>query len=514
MSLLSAVRQGKNKPARAINFPSPIGGWNTQDSLDQMDVKDAVELENWFPTVGRVISRKGFEEYATGLGTGNVETLAEYNAVTTRKLIAAANNNIYDVSSAGAAVSLASGFTNNRWQWAMFTGAAPRMALVNGADAPQEYNGSTVSALTISGSGLTVSNLIGVNIFKNRSYFWEKDSQDFWYSALNSLGGALTKFPLGRVAGFGGNLVAMNNWTRDSGDGVDDYAVFIMSTGDIIIYQGTDPSTAADWALVGVFRTGAPLGIRGSVKLGPDLIVMTKDGYVPLSKIIDTGRVTERGSVSDKINGAVKQVADQYFSNFGWQSVLYPRGSYVLFNVPRSSTEFDQHVVNTLTGAWTKFTGMNGACFGLYNDNLYMGGVDGTVYKCDTGTSDDGQSINLLAQTAWNYCGNRGNIKKFSAFRPVFQSESPLNFNISLGFDFQPNYDANITQAGDIGSESAWDEAEWDVDSWAENNQFISPWSSADGIGLNVSARVNMLTSSQYVSWYSMEYLFETGGYI
>lgn len=514
MSLLSAVRQGKNRPARAINFPSPVGGWNKFDSLDQMDEKDAVELENWFPDVGKVVSRKGFEEYATGLGSGAVETLAEYNAGTTRKMIACANNAIYDVSSSGAATSLASGFTNNRWQWAMFTGAAPRMALVNGADAPQEYNGSTVGALTVSGSGLTVANLIGVNVFKNRSYFWEKDSQDFWYSSINALGGTLTKFPLGRVSGFGGNLTAMATWTRDAGDGVDDFAVFIMSTGDVIIYQGSDPGDAAAWALVGIFRTGAPLGIRGWCKLGPDLVVMTKDGYVPMSKVIDKGRVTEVGSISDKITGAVSEVAELYSANFGWQALLYPKRSYILFNVPLGTTEFDQHIVNTNTGAWTKFTGMNGPCFGLYNDQLYMGGTDGKVYRADSGNSDNGASINLLAQTAWNYCGNRGLIKKFSAFRPVFQSESPLNFNISLGFDFQPNYDANITQAGDVGSESTWDLATWDDAFWAESQQFITPWASADGIGLNVSARVNLLISSQSVSWYSMEYLFETGGYI
>jgi hypothetical protein len=115
------------------------------------------------------------------------------------------------------------------------------MALVNGADAPQKYDGATVSALTISGTGLTIANLNGVHIFRSRSFFWDSRTQDFWYSATNALGGTMTKFPLGRVQGTGGNLIAMVTWSRDSGTGLDDLAVFILSSGDIIIYAAQIP---------------------------------------------------------------------------------------------------------------------------------------------------------------------------------------------------------------------------------------------------------------------------------
>ena len=42
--------------------------------------------------------------------------------------------------------------------------------------------------------------LIDVNIFKSRSYFVELNSQSFWYSAVNTLGGVLAEFPLGERA--------------------------------------------------------------------------------------------------------------------------------------------------------------------------------------------------------------------------------------------------------------------------------------------------------------------------
>lgn len=503
-------------PVKAAQLVSPVGGWNTRDALDQMPAEDAVALSNWFPNVGRVEARKGFVTYASGL-PGAVETLFEFNAGLTRKFIASGGGALFDVSSDGpVGTALASGFQSSRWQTAQFDdiGGGPRTALVNGLDAPQLYNGSGITPLTVSGTGLTNTNLVGVQVYKNRSYFWEKNSQDFWYSELGALGGVLVKFPLGRVSGFGGNLVAMASWTLDGGDGVDDLAVFVMSSSDVIIYQGSNPSDASDWALVGIFRVGAPLSVRGVLKVGSDLVLMTKEGYLPLSKVLANGGLNRSGQViSDKINDAVKQIAQREAKSFGWQAVLYPRGNYVLFNVPSATDRFEQHVLNTFTGAWTKFEGMNGSCWATFNDRLYFGAADGTIKLADEGFSDDGQPITCSAQTAWNYFGNRGQLKRFTALRPVFESNTDLAVALALGFDFAtPSATYNV--ANFSGGSSEWDLSPWDTTSWAEDSRLIRPWVSVAGIGLNTSARIIASLSGQNCNWFSLEYLFEPAGII
>src|SRR5688572_3178959 len=179
--------------------------------------------------------------------------------------------------------------------------------------------------MTISGVGLTPANLNGINIHKSRSYFWDSRTQDFWYSAVNALGGALTKFPLGRVSGTGGNLVAMGTWTKDGGDGQDDLACFFLSSGEVLIYAGDNPGDAAAWALVGRFTIGAPMGVRAVQKVGADLVVSTVDGYQRLSLVLSGGRVDGKvGSFSDKIRNAVLEATKLYAANFGWQIALYP----------------------------------------------------------------------------------------------------------------------------------------------------------------------------------------------
>ncbi|CAB4141058.1 hypothetical protein UFOVP413_24 [uncultured Caudovirales phage] len=509
----AAAQQPLN--TNSIQVPAPVGGWNARDAQDNMPPEDAVNMVNWFPATGVVETRRGYQTHASGM-SGSIESLIEFNAQATRKLICAADGKFYDISTAGAVgAALASGFTNNRWQSAQFdiSGSGSRIALVNGSDAPQQYDGTTVSALTISGTGLTPSNLIGVNIFKNRAFYWEKNSQDFWYSSINALAGTLTKFPLGRISSFGGNLVSMATWTQDGGDGVNDYAVFLMSSGDVIVYQGSDPGAAADWALVGRFRLGSCLDVRGVVQFGSDLIAMTREGYYPLSLVLSKARSNDLGAVSDKINGAVKEVARSYAANKGWQAILYPRGNWLLFNVPVSAARFDQHVMNTQTGAWTKFEGMNGACWGLYNEEIYFGGTDGKVYKADVGLNDGGKAIIFTAQTAWNYFGNRERIKRFTGIKPTFESETELPVSIALGYDFRAQA-VNFTTSQLVGDDSPWDDSPWDDTSWAPDSGIISPWVSAAGLGRCVSARVVSSLNGQSCKWYSITYLMQAGDFI
>jgi hypothetical protein len=303
----------------------------------------------------------------------------------------------------------------------------------------------------------------------------------------------------------------MGTWTRDGGDGVDDLACFFMSSGEVIIYQGSNPGDAADWALVGVFRIGPPLGVRSVVKVGPDLIVMTKDGYFPLSKIINIGRGSTKGAISDQINGAVIDAARAYSSNYGWQSVLYPKGNQLLFNVPVSEgVTYHQHVFNTLTGAPCKFTGMNARCWGVYNDELYFGG-DGEVFKADNGTSDDGELIDADCLPAYTYLGSRAKIKQVTASQPVMSSEGAFPVALTLAVDFKSNAPEYISAVYSVtGAE--WDVALWDSADWTGGTVIMNDWYSTGGIGMNFALRLRVRTKSRPVHWYSTNYMFKTGG--
>ncbi|MGC3959571.1 MAG: hypothetical protein QM813_16975 [Verrucomicrobiota bacterium] len=513
-----ALRQPKiNRGQKAVPVAvtAPVGGWNARDGFDDMDPTDATVLDNWFPSFGKVSVRFGSSAYANTLG-GGVKMLAEFLAGSSRKFIAGANGNIWDISSTGAGVSLASGYGADNWQTAQFddSSGGARMGLVNGTDAPQQYNGTAVSAMTISGTGLTTSTLNGIHIHKSRSYFWDSRTQDYWYSATNSLGGVLTKFPMGRVQGTGGNMLAMGTWSHDAGSGLGDYAVFVLSSGDVLVYSGSDPSSATDWALVGRYNIGAPIAKEAIKKIGSELLLVTKAGYVPISSMVKGGQYNDQASsISSKIRGAALSATSMYSANNGWQVLHYPSQNMLIVNVPTSTTVFYQHVMNTETKAWCRFKGLNATVWGLYNDAAYYGTTAGTVLKFDpTATSDNGTAIDADAQTAWTYLGDRRRAKRATAVRFNFATTgAALSGSFGVGFDYK-TIGLSAFQIAGTSASSPWDTSDWDTTSWGDESISQTGWYSAHGNGYVLASRIRLQSSTTGADWYSTTYLVEPGG--
>ena len=486
--------------AMPASVPAPSTGWNTRDALDGMPPTDAVRLDNWIPGINKVYVRAGYASHATGVGAGAVQTVAEYHSGATRKLIACGGGAIYDATSAGAATSKASDFSVNVWHTANFSGT---LFFFNGTDAPQEYDGSTVSGSSWSGSGLTPANLSGVNVFKNRLFMWDSDTQDFWYASVNAVSGALTKFPLSRITGFGGNLTAMATWTVDSGSGPDDYAVFIMSSGDVVVYAGTDPGDANAWSLQGIYHIGQPLDKRAVLRIGGDLLIATTDDYVSLTKVFRAGHL---GGAS-KLSGAVQAAATSNKAGTGWQGILSPKHGLALFNVPNVDGSFDQHVLNTTTGAPCRFKAIPANCWGLYNDDLYFGGGGGVVYKY-TGEDDASSAIEADAIQAWSMMGSPYR-KRVAAIRHILDSvASSLSYETDIGFDFGEI--ATPSPSVTSSTSAPWDTSPWDTTPWSSSSVIDASWRVASGTGQSVAARVRVNTKTP-ISWLRTDYRVEIG---
>lgn len=511
-------RQAARPAASTASLPAPVRGWNARDGLDTMRPTDAVRMDNFIPRDASVKLRAGFAEHATGVGSGNVETIASYNDGTTLKLLAAGGGKIYDATSSGAASSLKSGFSANRWQWINFNGS---MGLVNGTDKPQTFDGTSVSDMTISGSGLTTTNIIGITAFASRTYFWEDNSQDFWYSAVNSLGGSLTKFQLSRVGQFGGKLVAVVPWTIGGAAAADEAGVslqqllaFVMSSGEIIVYRGDDPGTAASWSLVGVYRAGAPLDVRGTVNVAGDALILTRDGLMPMSAIMRQGRFGPNAAITDRIRGAFTEAVRNFGANTGWQVIFYPDGPWLLVNVPRTNSSYDQYVMNTVNGAWTRFTGMNGRSWAVHDNALYFGGTDGRVHKANSGKTDDGGDIVGEVRQAYTDFG-RPSLKKVSAIRPVVSGAGDISIAATVESDFATkgiSFD-NISLVAEFETWSELSETSWDTwdETWNEGSvQAIAKWlmRGAQGTKVNVRLRVN---TQEEVEWFSTDFRLQTG---
>jgi hypothetical protein len=490
----------------AISIPSPVGGWNARDSIDKMPATDAVKMVNMIPRGTSCEQRKGSFRLATALG-GSVDTLAAWTSKSTGKntnrIVAGANGALTSVNGSGTKTVLATGFSSDQWQTTAFNN---RLIFTNGFNIPQVYDGAAVTALVATGPTLTT--LWGVNTFKGRAYYWGHGAQSFWYAAAGSYQGALTEFDLSGQVQSGGFLMMMLTWTLDSGDGIDDLAVFVFSTGEILLYAGDDPGNAASWALQGRFMCGAPLSIRGHAQVGGTEIIITRDGYIDLAAALRDGRYSEDSAYSEKINPAVKAATAKGETQFGWEAILHPAEQVFIVNVPTDGTIYKQHVRSTATGGWCEFSGWNARTLVVLNDVLYYGTADGEIYSAFQSTGDSaaignsGTEVLVDVIQAYNPLGSRERGKQVTAANVTSNYQYPGYIALDILPDFSLVRRSTVTAGPFVPG--------------TVDLSVVQPvregWRNASSNGYTHAISVRFKTLQQIVSWYSTTLMFKSGG--
>ena len=522
--LLAQQQLNKRQIAQAqtASIPSPTGGLNGRDAIANMPPTDAVTLDNWFPEEQDVALRNGYTQWATGL-PGWVETILPYSGVSgTRKLFAASVSGIYDCTSPGAVGSpVVSGLSNARFQWVNFATAGSTFLYgVNGQDNPVLYKGSTwvqVSQISspIAITGVDPSTFISVNSFSQRLYFIAKNSTGFWYLPAASVGGAANFFDLGPLLTLGGYLMGMCTWTIDNSAGIQQYAVFVSSEGEVLVYQGYDPTSQSTWGLVAQFRIGRPVGRRFYCKKGSDVILLTVDGAIPLSTALLTDRTSLNIAVTDKIRNLIKSDIAQYFNNFGWEVKLFPDGNKIFINVPVIADSISyQYVMNTITGAWCSFGKLNSPWnatpFEYWEDGFYFGG-DTYLAQCDYQNSDNNGTIKGSAKQAFNYFGNRGQNKIFTMMRPVFLANGKLQAAVDLNVDFEDSAPTSTPTYTAQGG-SPWNTSPWNTSPWGAGTNVIKDWDTPNAIGFCAAPYIIAIAADMNVNWESTDFVFQPGG--
>ena len=375
-------------------------------------------------------------------------------------------------------------------------------------------NATVMGSYTVNGiTGVNSNTFSNVNLFKNRLYFCKNNSLSFWYLDVLSISGVATEFPLGAIFRNGGYLQAMGTWTLDAGYGVDDFAVYVSSMGEVIVYQGTNPNSATEWAMKGLWQMGQAFSRRCFFKWGGDLLLLTQDGLVPLTAALQSDRLDPRINLTDKIYFAVSQACSLYYANFGWQINYLAESNMLILNIPTDNGT-EQYVMNTINKAWARFTDISANCFVVAGDeNMYFGG-NGYVGQFFTGNSDNNTNIKATCQQAYNYFNTPGQLKRFTLVRPIFQTDSGLPTvlcGISTDFDTQPLVNQIAFNPATI-STGVWDTSKWDQAQWGGGLITTKYWQGVTGLGFSASINLNVASQNIDFRWASVDYVMEAGG--
>lgn len=494
----AAVLTGlSNSRLQTVNFGTPGGQFLLcVNGADPMHVYNGSAWSTEGPGTGATISSITFVGTTATVTTATPHGLSAGNTVT----VSGATPTAYNVTT--VAITILSPTT---FSYTMGSTPASNATVV----------GSYAYALAV--TGFDTSKAIQINAFGQRVWLVEKNSFKVWYLGIQSIAGAATSLDLSSLFKLGGNLAGMLTWTVAGQTVTQQYAVFVSTQGECVIYSGYDPANASTWALVGTARIGSPIGNRFWTRVGTDVVLITTDGFIPLSEALQLDRKSNADAVSNRIVNAAGAAVESYGHNFGWQVVLHPGGNKLIVNVPLSeNAQAMQYVMNTITGAWCSYgayglSPLNANCWEATQTGIFFGG-SGAVYQAETGFNDDGKSIYGTMKPAFNYFGAPGLNKRFTQIKPVILGAGNPAIQIDLTIDFA-NPEATTTPTLSAVSDlPKWGITLWNTTRWVPVPKVISNWQAVSGIGIAAAARMTVNVKGAPFAFEAITYAYEVGG--
>lgn len=475
-------RAAQADKVRPKSFPAPTKGWLTAANLANVPAGYAQILENWFPTTTGIRLRNGSALWGTvAASTKAVESLITYVNGATRQLFAGANGSIFPMSAPADTTTIpaavVTGQTSNYYSFVNFeTAGGNFMTVCNGSDSIRLYDGTTWEQQTATSThaltGVATNLLSHVWVSQKRLWFVQKGTTFAWFLPVNSIAGAAQSLSLAGVFQKGGFLVLGGTWSANTGNGLTDLTVFISSEGEYAVYQGTDPTDATNWSLVGVYEGSPPLGANQNamMRAGGDLLILTYAGIVSMTDIqTKDAAALSNSSISRNISPDwITEQANR--RGVPWEIVKWPSRSYAIVNCPAvgPASTLICFVVNLETGAWCKYTGWDARCLAIHNDQLYFGTNSGTVVEGEVTGSDQGELYYSTYVGHMDHLGAVGRTKTVQQARAIFRTLATFIPKISVTADYvvtlptAPNAGLPTTVAGlwDVG---LWDTAKWDT---------------------------------------------------
>ena len=505
-------------------FPAPRRGLIRNDALAVPEGEGAEVMNNFFPTTQGARMRGGLQRHA--ILTGDVEYLAAYDSGNNDQLFAADGTSIYNITTPAdpdvVPTADVTGQTSGDYSSVQFTTSGGTfLVMVNGADEMQLYDGTSWQAVNagsspISITGVTTSDLSFVWKFKSRLFFIQDLSLSFWYLPVDSVGGAAAEFPLGGVFQRGGTLLFGVTWSLDAGDGLDDVCAFVTTEGEIAVYQGTDPSSANTWSLVGVYQTGRPLGKNSWFRAGGDVAIGTDDAIIPISGLVRADRAAvQAGAITYPIEELWRETVDARRGIGAFNMQIWYAESLLVVGVPGTAAMDTFCLISNIrTGAWAMYTGWDVGAVEVFLDRLYIGGANNRVYEANVGGEDDDQTFSAVILPRFDTFG-QSEEKQAVSCRLSAIRRAPVSFQLFCNSDWQVNLPTNLSADPDVVSGlwdvGLWDEALWDAQ---ENRVRISEWRAVLSSGYSLSPGLQITsgrTTQPDIEVISLELLYKTG---
>jgi len=319
--------------------------------------------------------------------------------------------------------------------------------------------------------------------YRNRLFFIQGGTMNAWYLPLNAAGGALLMIPLSGAAKRGGSLLFGCSWSVDAGDGIDDKCCFFTDQGEVLIFTGSDPSSASAWRQEGRYDISVPKGKNGHCQLGGDVLIATVDGIVPLTAAL------QKDAAQLSLSAVSRNIEQTWMAElrtkdaYPWSLIKWDEGDALYVNFPGGTVGKPQTltcgVSNLHTGAWGRFTNHDAMCFMRYRGGLFFGTQDSKIMQCESTGMDDSHwnDVTAIFDGLPYICTMVGGWEMFKVppnqvtwfqARAAFFSAAnePFEPQLAATVDYEFRIPPPPNAGPDPGVSDVWDQGLWDVMLW------------------------------------------------
>jgi hypothetical protein len=254
--------------------------------------------------------------------------------------------------------------------------------------------------------------------------------------------------------------------------------VFATDQGELLIFTGSDPSTATNWRQEGRYQVSKPMGMNAHIPIGGDLLIATTDGIAPISQAITkTAEQLELAMVTRTIKTMWRDMVVQRRS-FPWTMKKWDEYGGVFVTWPGGRPgELFSGCANSATGAWGRIVGWDAMCWLYTNRRLYFGTQDGRVMEANRTGYDDGIPYTAVMVGGWEMFQQTSATVVWHQARASFLSVpgQPFKPQISACVDYVIKLPLPPIAGLDPGIPDVWDQGQWDQAKWDQPATLFSP---------------------------------------
>jgi hypothetical protein len=291
----------------------------------------------------------------------------------------------------------------------------------------------------------------------------------------------------------------------------------------VVIYSGTDPSSATTFFQVGQYFIGSvPEGRRQAANFGGELFMLSQYGVLPMTGLLAGKSITDANLYASRnISPLIASDMNLYRTQYGWEMRNLPSENVFSVVVPKQpNLPYKQYARSTKTNGWTTFQALTYVTGDTWNGSFYIGGKNGVVYKI-TGNSDGvavdgtgGVDVQWTFLSAFSDLGDTGQYHIPAFVRPVFRAAAIPSYGTACRFDYNTD-DISLSISAPGASGFLWDAANalWDTALWGADAVTLDPVLGSSGLGRATAVAIQGASHAE-TQLIRTDLMFQTGGVI